>query len=110
MFGGLALLLVFLAAACDREPQAPPLDPEILAASRAVEEKAGPFLDYYVTVLELAQRLSTNPDSFEVELDRLPGSHLTEEEWTAWVAPHAADPDPLADRLEELLSELASRR
>ncbi len=104
------MLLILVTGACDREPAPPPLDPQTAAAAAAVEEKAGSFLEYYATVLDLAQRHTAQPDSFVAELERLPGTHLTEDEWNAWVAPHAADPRPMADELEALLAELASRR
>lgn len=73
----------------------------------AVEEKAGDFLDYYEDVLRLARRYPMHPDSFQTALDSLPGSHLSDEEWDAWTAPHRANAVQMAERLEEVIAELA---
>ena len=87
----------------------PKADQATLEAARAVDEKVGgTFRDYYGEVLRLAQRYTSEPDSFRVALDALPGSHLTDEQWAAWTAPYAQDPQPLADHLEEVIAELAT--
>lgn len=85
------------------EGKGPVRSPETLA----VEEKAGDFLDYYETVLELSRRHAAWPDSFRAALDSLPGSHLTDEEWKAWTAPYREDPSRMADRLEDVIARLS---
>lgn len=103
----LALLaLLALATACVRGGDEPPKAPDTLA----VEAEAGPFPDYMEQVLRLARRHGADPDSFRVALDALPGSHLTDEEWEAWTRPSRENPAPLADRIEEVLTDLASGR
>jgi len=108
----IGILGCFLAggpAGCGRSE--PGVDRATLAAARAVDEKAGgTFLDYYEEVLHLAQRYGTQPDSFRVALDALPGSHLTDEEWQAWTAPYGQDPQPLAERLEKVIADLGMPR
>jgi hypothetical protein len=78
--------------------------------TRAVEEIAGDFLDYYARVLLLAKRHSANPDSLRAALDSLPGTHLSEEQWEAWTKPFRDDPEKLADRLEEVITALSARQ
>jgi hypothetical protein len=95
---------IAMAAGCGREGVVE-RSPETLA----VEETAGDFIDYYGTVLHLATRYSSHPDSFRAALDSLPGSHLTDEQWEAWTAPYREHPDKLADRLEEKLAEARAR-
>ena len=91
------------------DDSAPRADAETLAAARAIDRKTGStFLDYYEQVVRLAQRHSAYPDSFRVALDALPGSHLTDEEWAAWVAPYTEDPYPVTERLEEVITTLGA--
>ena len=94
-------IMVLTAVGCgDAEPERAP-------ETRAVEEKAGSFLDYYEAVLLASRRYSASPDSFRAAVDSLPGSHLTDEEWAAWTAPYERDAGPLAERLEEVIGELS---
>lgn len=87
------------------------VDRSTRAAARAVDARVGgTFLEYYEDVLRLAQRYSAQPDSFRLALNALPGSHLTEEEWAAWTAPYAGDPEGLARRLERVIAELGMPR
>lgn len=86
------------------------VDPEVRAAAQIVEEKAGPFLDYYAQVVDLAHRHRAEPDSFRIGLEALPGTQLSEAEWKAWTAPYEQDPQPLVTRLEEMIAGLSSRR
>jgi hypothetical protein len=96
--------VIVIAAGCGREGVVE-RSPETLA----VEETAGDFIDYYGTVLHLATRYASHPDSFRAALDSLPGSHLTDEQWAAWTAPYREHPSLLADRLEEKLAEVRAR-
>ncbi|MBZ0270199.1 hypothetical protein K8I85_18760, partial [bacterium] len=65
------------------------MDAATREAARAVEERVGgTFLDYYTEVVRLSRQYGAEPDSFRAALDALPGSHLSEEEWTAWTAPY----------------------
>jgi hypothetical protein len=75
------------------------------AETLAVEAEAGDFLDYYAAVLELAQRHASQPDSFRVALEALPGTKLGEREWEAWTRPYRAAPERLAERLEKIIAE-----
>ncbi|HMB70385.1 MAG TPA: hypothetical protein VKU85_13800, partial [bacterium] len=87
----------------------PRADRDALAAAEAIDARTGTtFPDYYEDVVRLAQRYSAHPDSFRAALDSLPGSHLSDEEWEAWVAPHVQDPYGLAYRLEEVITTLAA--
>jgi hypothetical protein len=97
------LAALVLGAACDRAQPERVRSPE----TRAVEARAGDFLEYYEHVLRLAKEHATEPDSFRVALDALPGSHLSDEEWQAWVAPYTDDPVAFADRVESVLADLA---
>jgi hypothetical protein len=97
----LALLIAALAAGCE-SPKATPKSAETLA----VESRAGDFLDYYGEVLRLSQNYAAHPDSFRAALDSLPGSHLTEKEWEAWIAPYRDDPRKTSDRLEKIIAGL----
>ncbi|GJM45162.1 MAG: hypothetical protein DHS20C21_20040 [Gemmatimonadota bacterium] len=107
---GLALAALTGLTACGQQ-DGPRADAETIAASRAIDEKAGSdFLGYYEDVILLAQRYSAHPDSFRVALEALPGSRLTDEEWEAWVAPYAEDPRPVAAHLEEVIASLSVRR
>ena len=100
------LALVAGATACARDEPPPPKDPETLA----VEAEAGPFLEYYETVVRLARRHAAHPESFRVAVDSLPGTHLSDEEWEAWTRPWREDPEALADRIEDVLADLAGGR
>mgnify|MGYP003557604593 CR=1 FL=1 len=82
---------------------APPRSP----MTQAVEAKAGDFADYWAEVLRLARLHAAHPDSFRVALEALPGSHLTHEEWRAWVGPYEAAPGELATSLEEAIATVA---
>ena len=95
--------LLLPVAGCRLRDTAPPRSAE----TRAVEAKAGDFADYWADVLRLARRHAAQPDSFRIALDRLPGSHLTHEEWRAWVAPYETAPGELADSLEEAITTVA---
>ena len=79
-------------------------------ATLAAEEKAGDFLDYYENVTRLARRYAADADSFRIGLDALPGSHLSDEEWSAWTAPYEEEPGRLAERIEQVLTDLAGGR
>jgi len=106
--GTRAALAALLAAATasagcgDREPAAPKS-----AATLAVEAEAGDFADYYAEVIRLSRRHAAHPDSFRAALDALPGTHLTDPQWDAWVAPYEHRPGELAARLEEAISTVA---
>lgn len=76
----------------------------------AVEQKAGDFLAYYAEVLRLARRYAAEPDSFQIALGALPGSHLAEDEWKAWTEPYREHPERLADHLEEVIANLSTSR
>ncbi|MEZ5066133.1 MAG: hypothetical protein R3B81_15475 [bacterium] len=107
--GGTGLLLLLLGLGSGpgcgpdetaMDPAPAPRSPETLAA----EEKAGDFLAYYDAVVTLSRRYATEPDSFRVHLDALPGSRLTDAEWAAWTAPYRDAPRALADRLESAIA------
>ena len=68
------------------------------------------FLDYYEDVTRLARRYAADADSFRIGLDALPGSHLSDEEWSAWTAPYEEEPGRLAERIEQVLTDLAGGR
>jgi hypothetical protein len=91
-------------AACD-SGKSTAKSPETIA----VEERAGDFLEYYGEVLRLSQEFAAHPDSFRAAIDSLPGSHLTEEEWEAWIAPYRDDPREISDRLEKIIAGLKPR-
>lgn len=97
--------VLLVLAGCFGEPGTPAKSPETLA----VEATAGDFIDYYDEVLNLARTHAAEPDSFRAALDRLPGSHLTEQEWEAWTRPYRQEPDALADRLEKAIAEMSAR-
>ncbi len=94
-----------LAAGCGPEGAAPRKSEETIAA----EARAGDFIDYYAQVLRLAQTHSAQPDSFRAALDSLPGTHLDDAAWNAWVRPSLDDPRRFTDRLEEVIAESKPR-
>ena len=96
----LAALLATLAG-CETKPAAPKA-PETIE----VEKRAGDFLDYYGEVLRLSHEYAAHPDSFRAALDSLPGSHLSEKEWEAWIAPYRDDPRVVSERLEKVIAGL----
>ena len=69
-----------------------------------VEKRAGDFLDYYGEVLRLSHDYAAHPDSFRAAIDSLPGSHLSEKEWEAWIAPYRDDPRVVSERLEKVIA------
>ena len=103
----LALMMALTLVGCGGDA------PEPIAkspATLAAEEKAGDFLDYYENVTRLARRYAADADSFRIGLDALPGSHLSDEEWSAWTAPYEEEPGRLAERIELVLTDLAGGR
>ena len=72
----------------------------------AAEAKAGDFADYWAEVVRLSRRHAAHPDSFRAAIDALPGTHLTDAEWDAWIAPYRARPGDLASRLEQTMTEM----
>ena len=74
-----------------------------------VEKRAGDFLDYYGEVLRLSHEYAAHPDSFRAAIDSLPGSHLSEKEWEAWIAPYRDDPRVVSERLEKIIAGLNPR-
>src|SRR5262245_36108536 len=86
-FATLCAWAAILAAGCDARKSTAKSSETI-----AVENRAGDFLEYYGEVLRLSQEYAAHPDSFRAAIDSLPGSHLTEEEWNAWIAPYRDDP------------------
>jgi len=105
-----ALVLLALPAVGTTVPGCGHEEPVRSSETLAVEEKAGDFLDYYETVLDLSRRYAARPDSFRAALDSLPGSHLDDEEWEAWTAPYRENPSRMADRLEEVIGRLSLPR
>jgi hypothetical protein len=103
-FTTLCAWAAILAAGCDAR-KSTAKSPETIA----VENRAGDFLEYYGEVLRLSQEYAAQPDSFRAAIDSLPGSHLTEEEWKAWIAPYGDDPREVADRLEKIIAGLKPR-
>jgi len=103
-FAALAALGTVLAGGCgsQRETAKSPQTIE-------VEKRAGDFLDYYGEVLRLSQEYAAHPDSFRAALDSLPGSHLSEKEWEAWIAPYRDDPREISERLEKIIADLKPR-
>lgn len=91
-----------LLAACGERGARSVESPETIA----VEMKAGDFADYWAEVVRLSRRHAAHPDSFRAAIDSLPGTHLTDEEWEAWVAPHRAQPGELATKLERTMAEI----
>ncbi len=103
----LTAAFALLVAGCGGDDPGPiAKSPELLA----VEGKAGDFLDYYEEVTRLARQYAADADSFRIGLDALPGSHLTDAEWSAWTAPYEEEPGHLADRIERVLTDLAGGR
>jgi hypothetical protein len=100
----LAVLTAALAAGCESRKTMPKS-----AETLAIEKRAGDFLDYYGEVLRLSQAYAAHPDSFRAALDSLPGSHLSEKEWDAWIAPYRDDPRTTSDRLEKIIAGLKTR-
>lgn len=80
------------------------------AETIAVEKKAGDFADYWAEVVQLSRRHAAHPDSFRAAIDSLPGTHLTDEEWEAWVAPHRERPGELATKLERTMAEITANQ
>lgn len=103
-FAALAALGAALAGGCE-SPKAAPKSPQTIE----VEKRAGDFLDYYGEVLRLSQEYAAHPDSFRTAIDSLPGSHLSEKEWEAWIAPYRDDPRKVSERLEKIIADLKPR-
>jgi len=103
-FAALAVLGAALAGGCE-SPKAAPKSPQTIE----VEKRAGDFLDYYGEVLHLSQEYAAHPDSFRAAIDSLPGSHLNEKEWEAWIAPYRDDPRQVSERLEKIIADLKPR-
>jgi hypothetical protein len=103
-FASICAWTAILALGCDAS-KSTAKSPETIA----VEKRAGDFLDYYGEVLRLSQDYAAHPDSFRAAIDSLPGSHLTEEEWEAWIAPYRDDPREVSDRLEKIIAGLKPR-
>ena len=94
-----AIVIASALVACGRRAEKSP-------ATVAAEKKAGDFADYWAEVVRLSRRHVAHPDSFRAALDSLPGTHLTDAEWEAWIAPYRAHPGKLASKLEETMAEV----
>jgi hypothetical protein len=105
VLGTLALVLILGAGVFTRRSQDG--GARRTEATAAVEAKAGDFADYWAEVLKLSRRYGASPDSFRAGLDALRGSHLTDAEWAAWVAPYRDAPDKLAAKMESTLAATA---
>lgn len=94
-----AVVIVSALGACGRRAEKSP-------ATLAAEKKAGDFADYWAEVVRLSRRHVAHPDSFRAAVDSLPGTHLTDAEWEAWIAPYRDHPGKLASKLEETMAEV----
>ena len=101
---GFLIALGAMLPGCETKPSVPK-SPETIQ----VESRAGDFLDYYGEVLRLSHDYAAHPDSFRAAIDSLPGSHLSEKEWEAWIAPYRDDPRVVSERLEKIIAGLNPR-
>lgn len=94
------IVTVSMISGCRDELPPPVIPPE----TAKLEDRAGPFLEYYEQVLRLAQRHAAHPDSFKLALDAMPGSHLDARAWDTWTQRERTNPKLFAEKLEAIIA------